>query len=396
MDKMPQHIRVILSSLDIDTLDELALRADKIIEIQNDTTLPFNKFSATDNASLFAKLKTLEDKITTLSSTINTLRITDTKYQNLNKLNNHTQSTRLNFPLPLVSQQSPPKFIPTPIQHCNSTRKTHKHKRQNLEISSTNFNSNSKIDLSSSTLNVQPRESIHDLGNIIKSEDGNQMLSVFDPLTKIKFTVDTGSQFSILPSNRDPSHPTYSGSLRAANGTDIPTFDSTELRLSLNMDRIFSWRFRYAKIRTPILGLDFLRHYNLNIDIKNNRLINCEGTKIPNKSHKHHKIPTPIIASKDINSIDNLCNAYSFLFDVTKSKEIVPGQTMHYIRTTGSPVSSKVRRLSPERLAILKKELQKLLDLEIISPGNSPYASPVHLVPKKKRSISSYRGLSSP
>jgi len=58
-------------------------------------------------------------------------------------------------------------------------------------------------------------------------------------------------------------------------------------------------------------------------------------------------------------------------------------QTKHHIRTNGTPVCSKVRQLSPEKRAILKTELQKLLDLGVIVPTESSYGSPVHMVPKK-------------
>ena len=42
-----------------------------------------------------------------------------------------------------------------------------------------------------------------------------------------------------------------------------------------------------------------------------------------------------------------------------------------------------MRRLSPEKLEILRVKLQKLQDLNVIEPANFPCGSPVHLVPKK-------------
>ena len=42
-----------------------------------------------------------------------------------------------------------------------------------------------------------------------------------------------------------------------------------------------------------------------------------------------------------------------------------------------------MRRLSPKKLEILRVELQKLHDLNVIEPANFPSGSPVHLVSKK-------------
>ena len=50
---------------------------------------------------------------------------------------------------------------------------------------------------------------------------------------------------------------------------------------------------------------------------------------------------------------------------------------------SGPPCVAKVRKLSPEKLEILRTELDKLLQLGIIYRSESEWASPVHLVQKK-------------
>ena len=54
----------------------------------------------------------------------------------------------------------------------------------------------------------------------------------------------------------------------------------------------------------------------------------------------------------------------------------------HHINTRGQPVFAKARRLDPDKLAIAWAEFQKMEDAGIIHRSNSPWASPLHMVPK--------------
>ena len=56
----------------------------------------------------------------------------------------------------------------------------------------------------------------------------------------------------------------------------------------------------------------------------------------------------------------------------------------HYTTTKAHPpVYNKPRQLAPERLKISKQEFQHTLDLGIIRPSSSNWASPLHMVLKK-------------
>ncbi|KAG8175252.1 hypothetical protein JTE90_020785 [Oedothorax gibbosus] len=58
-------------------------------------------------------------------------------------------------------------------------------------------------------------------------------------------------------------------------------------------------------------------------------------------------------------------------------------QVEHHIETTGPPVFSRTRRLTPEKLTIAKQEFQYMINQGICRPSKSSWASPLHMVPKK-------------
>ena len=80
--------------------------------------------------------------------------------------------------------------------------------------------------------------------------------------------------------------------------------------------------------------------------------------------------------------IERLEAEFPSVFDLGTYLRPVKHNTLHFIETEGAPVRSRVRRLSPEMRDNLKRELDHLLDLDIIEPSNSPFGSAVHLVPK--------------
>ena len=94
-------------------------------------------------------------------------------------------------------------------------------------------------------------------------------------------------------------------------------------------------------------------------------------------------VENSLVDDCSFDSIDRLCTFYSDLFDVDNFKKLIKHRTKHHISTSGPPCVAKVRKLSPEKLEILRTELDKLLQLGIIYRSESEWASPVHLVQKK-------------
>ena len=54
----------------------------------------------------------------------------------------------------------------------------------------------------------------------------------------------------------------------------------------------------------------------------------------------------------------------------------------HYLATTGPPVYARVQSLDPTKLAVAKAEFANMERMSIVRQFDSPWASPLNIVPK--------------
>ena len=196
--------------------------------------------------------------------------------------------------------------------------------------------------------------------------------------------IDTGAEISLLPpSDYNRKFRNKGPPLRAANNTDIASFGERTKTLNLGTNS-FSWSFRVADVSQPILGADFLCHHGLLVDVRRRRLINAETFETTEACTVSDKaIRVYVVKSYSAAQVfERLVDDRPDLTRPTFSNAAPRHGVEHHIVTEGPPIHARNRRLSPEKLAAAKKEFDEMEAMGIIRRSNSPWSSPLHIVPK--------------
>ena len=212
----------------------------------------------------------------------------------------------------------------------------------------------------------------------------SKLLYVADKNNKCKYLIDTGAAVSVLPkscANRISDADCLP--LVAANNTTINTYGNSEHVVDVGLKRDYPWTFIVADVQQPIIGADFLIHYNLLVDLRSQCLRDMR-TGLP--------IPASLssIRSLSLNRVATVHNVYTKLLGqfpeltrpTTKGETVKHGIT-HKIVTKGHPVFARPRRLAPDKLVTAKHEFDDMIKLGVIEPSDSEKSSALYMVPKK-------------
>ena len=130
----------------------------------------------------------------------------------------------------------------------------------------------------------------------------NRAYFITDFRSQARCLVDTGAACNIWPLKLLTEKPPVSPiTLQAVNHSPIPTYGQISRSLDLELRRDFTWIFTVADLPYPILGSDFLHHFNLLVDMRKRRLIdgNTELSVTGYKANTSPISPVFFIAATD-------------------------------------------------------------------------------------------------
>lgn len=138
-------------------------------------------------------------------------------------------------------------------------------------------------------------------------------------------------------------------------------------------------------MQTALLGADFLGHYGLLVDVANCRWLDI---------HSYQTTPFEVRADEtnihickpvgQESAYAGIIEQFQEIFKPEPFQHNLPPKhgIFHHIRTTGPPVYSRFRRLSPNKLRAAKESFAEMERIGVCWRGSSPWASPLHMVPK--------------
>lgn len=222
---------------------------------------------------------------------------------------------------------------------------------------------------------------------------------------KIRCLIDTGSETSIIQPNAlgnlfPPRKLNRPLCYKTLNGINQVTYKIvTPIPREFNVSGTFSWKVINfnSKNYSAIIGQNFLIPLKAKIDVEN-RFINILGSNIPfgyyNPYNNQEICSLENSELKDLNLshlnseehqlLTELLNRYSELFYKDGDQLSATHEIKHeIITTTDQPIYSKIYRYPQIHEVEIQNQIKNMLDQNIIRESNSPYNSPLWVVPKK-------------
>lgn len=141
----------------------------------------------------------------------------------------------------------------------------------------------------------------------------SRLFYITDKLTGHRFLIDTGAEVSVIPPSQSDRLHKQDLVLQAANNTSITTYGRRSLTLlNLGLGREFQWIFIVADVKRPILGIDFLRHYALIVDVRRQQLLDAPTqSKVKVTTSSEPSINITLLPRTPANSYEVILHGFS-------------------------------------------------------------------------------------
>lgn len=94
------------------------------------------------------------------------------------------------------------------------------------------------------------------------------LLFIRDRRTGWSFLIDTGAERSIVPPSKKERTWRSDFKLFMADGSPLTTYGFKQMSINIGFGRNMKWLFVVANVTDPILGAEFLRNFDLVVDVK--------------------------------------------------------------------------------------------------------------------------------
>ena len=190
--------------------------------------------------------------------------------------------------------------------------------------------------------------------------------------------------------NTDYATPTTTN-LKTVNGDRINVHGKMTLTIVIpSLRRNYNFTLYIADVNDNILGLDFLKDKDININCRNLTVTDI----VTNFTSTRNNLPAPpshspvLAVFLDLSQITDtalrkIMEQHSSVFGDADFITPCTHNTTHRIAVSSQPTFCTPRKLCPEKLTIAKSSFDEMQRLGIIRPSKSSSASPLHMVPKK-------------
>ena len=283
LDKLPPQVRLVLAGFPQPTLELTSQRADDIMATMSSAP------SLNSNAAQLLHNQMFERRLDQLTyaveASLNFLKNND--YGSANRDQQFCRPPKFREAkrsFSSVSNLQPRREMPpnTPQDSCFTARSTTRTDLENLYFFHARFGAKArKCRVPCSWQPRNPRNFEDNINYRVASYSCRSRMKFlptrqplfYDPCSNMHFLLDTGAEISMLPPCK--YYKPYYGpqDLIAANGSPIRIFGTKKLNIDVGARHTRRWTFKVADVAATIIGIDFMRHFGLGIDVVNNTFI---------------------------------------------------------------------------------------------------------------------------